>query len=138
MAHLPYIIPFFLTYRQYWQLYEQAISELYTHETTVWDDIDYAYIEYYTSEHYSRTVRDAWEQRKMEEKQALQQRFLEALEHKRKGLLQKLRAAQEKFMEGITMDMEELDHLLCISNAFVYSYFNPVPDQVYMCPEELV
>ena len=104
----------------------------------MWDDIDYAYIEYYTSEHYSQAMRQAWEQKKREEKQALERRFLEALEYRRRGLLQKLWIAQEKFMQGITMDMEELDHLLCISNAFVYSYFNPVPDQVYMGPEELV
>ena len=50
----------------------------------------------------------------------------EALEFQRRELGQKLAIAQREFMIGLENEVEELDHLLYISRAFIYSYFTIV------------
>ena len=61
-----------------------------------------------------------------------------ALDFQRRELMQKLAIAQKKFMTGLENEIEDLDHLLCISRAFIYSYFSRVPEQTYSVPEELL
>ena len=66
----------------------------------------------------------------------MEKSFLEALDLKREELIHKLKAAQEEFMKGLTIESESVNHLLQISKAFVYSYFKAVPGQTYRVPEE--
>ncbi len=61
-----------------------------------------------------------------------------ALDFQRRELMQKLAIAQKIFMSGLENEIEDLDHLLCISRAFINSYFSRVPEQTYSVPEELL
>ena len=62
--------------------------------------------------------------------------ILEACEFQHRELLRKLEEAQRVSMDGLERD--ELNHLLNLSRASVYSYFENVSDQVYHVPEELL
>ena len=64
--------------------------------------------------------------------------ILEACEFQHRELLRKLEEAQRVSMDGLERD--ELNHLLNVSRASVYSYsyFENVSDQVYHVPEELL
>ena len=104
----------------------------------VWNDWEYAYIDYYMGEKFSEVARKADQSRELEAKQMLQQRMMEAFEFKKRELLEKLKAAQKQLMMDLAMDKGQMDHFLKISRAFVFTYFDRVPDQTYMVPPELL
>ena len=112
--------------------------EEYQHTIDVWNNWDYAYIDYYMGDEFSQFARKADQARELEAKQLLQKRIMEAFEFKRRELLEKLKAAQKQLMMDMTMEKEQLDHFLKISRAFVFSYFERVPNQTYIVPEDML
>ena len=119
-------------------LYEKAVMEEHQNTMDVWNDWEYAYIDYAMGERFSQLARKVDQTRELETKQLLQQRMMEAFEYKRRELLEKLKAAQKQLMLDMAMDQEKLDHFLRISRAFVFTYFERVPDQTYMVPQEML
>ena len=105
----------------------------------VWKDNDFAYISHYLGDELAESI---WmgeeEDRIRQEKARLEAMVREALDFQQVELIRKLRLAQRKFMIGLENEAEELEHLLSISRAFIYSYFQRVPEQTYCVPEELL
>lgn len=58
------------------------------------------------------------------EKAIYEQQLYQSLDCQRNDLLDKLKLAREDYLLGISMGSEEMDQLLIISRAFVYSYFD--------------
>ena len=136
-ANLLYYSVFILS-RQQALLHEKAVLEEYQKTIDVWNDWEYAYIDYTMGENFSQIARKADQMRELEAKQLLQQRMMEAFEYKRRELLEKLKTAQKQLMQDMAMDQGQLDHFLKISRAFVFTYFERVPDQTYMVPQEIL
>lgn len=104
----------------------------------VWNNWEYSYVDYYIGEKSSEKLRKLDQSRELEAKQLLKQRMLEAFEYKRRELLEKLKAAHKALMRDLALDKGQLDHFLRISRAFVFSYFENVPDQTYRIPQEIL
>ena len=119
-------------------LHEKAVVEEYEQTIDVWNNWEYAYIDYYMGDEFSQLARKANQARELEAKQLLQKRIIEAFEFKRWELLEKLKAAQKQLMMDLTIEKGQLDHFLKISRAFVFSYFKRVPNQTYMVPEDML
>lgn len=130
ISHFPSLPPSLSFHRHCWQLYEQELVQQYSHEITTWEEVDYAYISYYTREGVAQKVRTGDEERKEKEKAELQRKILEALEIKKRELLERLMAAHREFVKSVRLEGKELEHSKEISHAFVYSYFHTVPGQM--------
>ena len=118
--------------------HEKEVMDEYQRCIDVWNEWEYAYIDYYLGDEQSQKARRADQSRELEVKQLLQQRMVEAFEFKRRELLEKLKVAQKQLMEDLAVEKGQLDHFLKMSRAFVFSYFERVPDQMYMVPQELL
>lgn len=119
-------------------LHEKAVVEEYQQTIDVWNNWEYAYIDYYIGDEFSQLARKADQARELEAKQLLQKRIMEAFEFKRRELLEKLKAVQKQLKMDLTIEKGQLDHFLRISRAFVFSYFERVPNQTYMVPEDML
>ena len=89
-----------------------------------WSDVDYAYISFYLGDEYAEKVRMAEIAREELEKALYEQQLNLSVDSQRNQLLNKLKLAREDYLLGISMGSEEMDQLLIISRAFVYSYFD--------------
>ena len=111
-------------YRQFLHQYEQGILAEYDRINNAWTDVDYSYISHYLGDEYATNLRRE-EQLRLEQAKALYELQLkEALDFQRNELLQQLRLAQKDFLLGLNVEAADMDHLLEISRAFVYSYFD--------------
>ena len=77
----------------------------------MWDEVDYKYIGYFTSEEYAASLRKAIAEQRAKEKAA----FLDALTVKQRALLLELQQSEP----GI----EDIQMHICLSEANLYSYF---------------
>ena len=102
------------------------------------EDYDYTYISYYLGNELSDNLREAERERIRLEKARLAALMQEAFDLQQAELIKKLRLAQREFMIGLENEEKELEHLLSLSRAFIYSYFEPVPEQTYCVPKELL
>ena len=119
-------------------IHERGVIEEYQDRINASNEWEYAYIEYYMGDQHSQQARRVDQSRELKQKQLLHQRMMEAFEFKRRELLEKLKAAQKELMMELALDKGQLDHFLKISRAFVFTYFERVPDQTYMVPQELL
>ena len=119
-------------------IHEKGIIEDYQDRISTFNDWEYAYIEHYMGEEHSEKARKIDQSKKLKQEQLLHERMMEAFEFKRRELLEKLKAAQKELMMELELDKAQLDHFLKISRAFVFTYFQRVPDQTYMVPQELL
>ena len=57
-------------------------------------------------------------------RRAYELKLRQALDFQREDLLEKLRITQSEFLLGVRIGAAEMSHLLEISRAFVFSYFD--------------
>ena len=119
-------------------MYEKGVIEEYQDHINAANEWEYAYIDHYMGEEYSQQARKIDLSRELKQKQLLHQRMMEAFEFKRRELLEKLKAAQKELMMELALDQGQMDHFLKISRAFMFTYFERVPEQTYMVPKELL
>ncbi len=107
----------------------------YNNTFQTWDRADFLYLEHFLGEDYSDNISKMEEDKIHLETEKMEVFLQEALEFQRKELMEKLAIVQSEFMMGLENEVEEFKHLLCISRAFIYSYFSRVPEQTYSVPE---
>jgi hypothetical protein len=93
-----------------------------------WDEVDYAYIELYIGTECMERIKESDKKRKLQEAIISEQSLIEALELKREELLLKLEQAHQQFVEMLQNDMNNMSIQDRITRAFVYSYFDCIPD----------
>lgn len=120
------------------QLLYGGILDEHNRTVQIWNDADFHYLSHYLGEEYSKAIRQKEEEKIRMRKQKMEAYVREALDFQRRELMHKLAIAQRNFMSGLVNEIEDLEHLLCISRAFIYSYFNEVADQTYTVPDELL
>ena len=103
---------------------ERDILTEYERINQVWTDVDYASIAFYLGDQYAADLRRAEKFREDQQRRAYELRLRQALDFQRDELLEKLRVTQSEFLLGVTVGAAEMSHLLEISRAFVYSYFD--------------
>ncbi len=112
--------------RQDTQLFYEGILEDYNGTFQTWDNAEFVYIQHFLGKEYSDKIHKMEEDARSLKIRRMQMVIQEALEFQRRELGQKLAIAQREFMIGLENEVEELDHLLYISRAFIYSYFTIV------------
>lgn len=107
-------------------LHQNELDILKEHDgiKKAWADVDYAYISFYLGDEYAEKVRMADKAQEELEKCLYEQQLDQSLDFQRNELLDKLILARKDYLLGISMASEEMDQLLIISRAFVYSYFD--------------
>ena len=133
-----HLVSFFVIYRQCIPMCIEPILKVYNNVTDTWNDVDYSYIFHYLGQECCQKLRREEDEMALRQKQEMEKLILEACDFQRRELFRKLEEAQRAFMNGLEVERDELNHLLNISRAFVYSYFENVSDQVYHVPEELL
>lgn len=108
---------------------EQDILSAYDNVQRVWSDVDYTYISFYLGDEYANNLRQAEKALQEQERAFYEQQLQEALDFQRNELLGKLKETRQGFLLGLSVETAEMSHLLQISRAFVYSYFNNEVDQ---------
>lgn len=103
---------------------EREILRAYKEEMEVWNDVDYAYIAHCLGDDYANDLRMAEKARLERERMLYEEQLQRALDFQRNELLEKLKGARQDCLLGLSVEGTELSHLLQISRAFVYSYFN--------------
>lgn len=88
-----------------------VILELHKEEVATWDEVDYKYISYFSSEEYAASLRKAIAEQRAQERAA----FLDALTVKQRALLLGLHESEP--------GTEDLEMHLSLSKANLYSYF---------------
>lgn len=104
----------------------------YKRITAVWSEVDYTIIAFYLGDEYASEVRRAEEAKEQQARAQYEIQLQLALDFQRNELLGKLRNAQNDMLFGTCMDSVDMCHLLEISRAFVYSYFDNVVDIIIM------
>ncbi len=94
-----------------------------------WDEVDFAYMSYFLGQEFSENIRKKEQDEICLKKEKMEMFVKEALDFQHRELMQKLVIAQKKFMSGLENEVEDLEHLVCISRAFIYSYFKGAPEQ---------
>ena len=110
--------------RQHLHQSDRDILNEYERINQVWADVDYASIAFYLGDKYAADLRKAEKFREEQRKRAYELRLRQALDFQRDDLLEKLRITQQDFLLGVRVGAAEMSHLLEISRAFVYSYFD--------------
>ncbi len=116
-------------YRHNHDLYYEGILEDHYRIIQVWDEVDFAYMSYFLGQEFSENIRKKEQDEICLKKEKMEMFVKEALDFQHRELMQKLVIAQKKFMSGLENEVEDLEHLVCISRAFIYSYFKGAPEQ---------
>ena len=100
----------------------------YERVNEVWTEVDYTTIAFYLGDEYASEVRKAEKIKQQQLRAQYEKQLQEALDFQRNELLASLRSTQQDMLLGAGVHTVEMFHLLEISRAFVYSYFNNVVD----------
>lgn len=120
--------PFFLS-RKHLHQNEREILAAYDDVIKVWSDNEYACISFYLGDDYANNLRQAEQARQDQERAYYEQQLENAMDFQRNELLETLKHARQDFLLGLSMEASEMDQLLQISRAFVYSYFDSEVDK---------
>lgn len=116
--------------RQIMHYVEEATLALYSDEMSLWDEVEYAYIEHYMGAEQRRLICTRDRDRKLQEAVLHEQNLIQAFEYKRQELLMKLQQAHRLFLESLEEQAREITLRAQISRAFVFSYFRCIPRAV--------
>ena len=95
----------------------------YDNTISTWEDVDYSHISFLLGDEYAANLRREEMKRREEEQLFRELQLRQALDFQRNQLLDELRMTRKEFVLGLRVEAAEMDHLLQISRAFVYSYF---------------
>lgn len=109
---------------------EEETLAHYSEVVSVWDEVDYSYIEHYMGAEQRRLIYSRDRERKLQEAVLHEQNLIQAFECKRQELLMKLQQAHRLFLESLEKESRDIDFRAQISRAFVYSYFRCIPRAV--------
>ena len=94
----------------------------------MWSEVDYTTIAFYLGDEYAADVRKAEKQKEQQLRAEYERQLQKALDFQRDELLVSLRNTQKDMLLGGSVQTVDVCHLLEISRAFVYSYFDNVVD----------
>lgn len=97
---------------------------------TIWSEVDFVTIAHYMGEEYATEVRRAEKLKQQQERALYEQQLQKVLDLQRNELLASLRSTQSDMLRGSSVNTVEMFHILEISRAFVYSYFDNVIDLI--------
>lgn len=93
--------------------------------------MDYAYISFYFGDQYATDLREIEKKRQEQARALYEQQLQEVLDFQRNEFVEMLRVTQKDLLLGMSMGTVEMCHLLQMSRAFVYSYFDKTADKNY-------
>lgn len=109
--------------------FEASMMSDYYEAIDTWDEVDYNYIEYYLGAECMNRIKELDKERKLHEVLMYEQDLIESFELKRQELLLKLENAHQQFTNMMKAENESLMLHSYISHAFVFSYFDCIPDE---------
>lgn len=109
---------------------EEATLAHYSDVESMWDEVDYAYIEHYMGSAQRKLICTRDRERKLQEAILHEHNLIQAFEFKRQELLMKLQQAHQQFLESLEEESREITLHAQISRAFVFSYFRCIPRAV--------